>query len=68
MKMHKKLTDYQKVELWSKIDIAANCIVVNSMYKQDLIEFRKKTEDLEEFLKILTNHEIALAIEEGNKK
>jgi hypothetical protein len=65
MKMHKKLTDYQKADLWSRINIAASCVVDNSEHTQDLIEFRKMVEDLEEFLKKLTNHEIALAIEKN---
>lgn len=66
--MYKKLTDYQKAELWSQIYIVSLSIVKNSKNKQDLIEFRKKAEDLEEFLKKLTNHEIAKAIEQSENR
>lgn len=68
MKMHKKLTDYQKAEIWGQINMSASWIVDNAKNMQDLIEFRKNVEYLEEYLKKLTNHEIAKAIEEGNKK
>lgn len=66
--MHKKLTDYQKAEIWSLIGLSAFHIEENAKKKQDLIQLRMRVEELEGDLKKLTNHEIALAIEEGKKK
>lgn len=61
----RKLTAYEKAEVWSQINLSASRIVANERIHQNTAEFYKEMDTLHDLQKKLKWHEAALTIEKG---
>lgn len=64
----RKLTDYEKAELWSQIEICGDNLRDNNRKSQNSGEFYKTVDKLLELQRKLKWHEVACTIEKGEVK